>query len=124
MYRGITLCGNKEKKFHNRVGQKEASMLFHFDKRLRIGLMMVGLVLGPAFLWGKEGYAPTRDGGNFGLGLELGDPGSWGITGKFWVDRKNAFQGAVKLPGGAALLQLDYLWHDFDLIHVQRTDGE
>ncbi len=99
-------------------------MLFLTDRRLKIGLMMVGLVLAPALLWGGEGYSPTRDGGNFGLGLELGDPGSWGITGKYWIDRKNAFQGAVKLPGDAALLQLDYLWHDFDLIHVRRSDGE
>ncbi len=99
-------------------------MLLNCKRQLRVGFVMVVLVLGPSSLsWGGT-YNPTQDGGNFGLGLELGDPGTWGITGKFWIDQENAFQGAVKLPGGAALLQLDYLWHDFHLIHLKNTDGE
>src|SRR5581483_3794052 len=38
--------------------------------------------------------------------------------------RRNAFQGAVKLPRGSSILQLDYLWHDFDLIHIKSDSGE
>jgi hypothetical protein len=78
----------------------------------------------PGIAKAASGYAPTEYGGNFGLGLEVGNPGDWGISGKVWVDRRNAFQGAVKLPGGSAILQLDYLWHDFDLIHIKNTSGE
>lgn len=80
-------------------------------------LLVLGMVLMPAF--SKADYRPTEYGGSFGIGLELGDPGSWGIDGKVWIDRRNAFQGAVKFPSDQAILQLDYLWHDFDLIHIK-----
>ena len=99
-------------------------------KMLSVGLMMVGSFLLPAGSWadkdkghfGSDGYHPTNDGGSFGLGLEIGDPGNWGITGKLWVDRVNAFQPAVKFnSGGSAILQFDYLWHNFDII---RMEGE
>ncbi|HUO58745.1 MAG TPA: tetratricopeptide repeat protein [bacterium] len=62
--------------------------------------------------------SPITGSGNFGLGLDFGGPGSWGATGKFWMDGRNAFQGMFKLGGGGTILQLDYLWHDFDLIHA------
>lgn len=65
----------------------------------------------------SAGDSPIKGGGNFGIGLELGDPGTWGAVGKIWIDKNNAFQPAVKLGNGLALLQLDYLWHDYDLIH-------
>lgn len=69
-------------------------------------------------------YHPTNDGGNFGLGLEVGQPGNWGVVGKIWVDRENAFAPAVKFDnGGVAILQLDYLWHDFDIIHMKDSTG-
>ncbi len=61
--------------------------------------------------------SPVVGGGNFGLGLVVGGPGDWGATGKYWMDDKDAFQGAVKLAGGGTILQLQYLWHDYDLIH-------
>lgn len=93
-------------------------------KSLLGSLLALGMVLVPAFSKADSDYTPTQYGGNFGLGLELGDPGSWGIDGKVWIDRRNAFQGAVKFPGGAAILQLDYLWHDFDLIHIKNGQGE
>ena len=96
----------------------------HFQKMKWIVGLTTVLMLYPAFSMAEEGYEPTRYGGNFGLGVEYGDPGNWGITGKIWIDRLNAFQGAVKIPGGAAILQLDYLWHDFDLIHMKKTEGE
>ena len=64
----------------------------------------------------KAGESPIRGGGNFGLGLELGDPGTWGPVGMIWIDRENSFQPALKLGNGSALFQLDYLWHDYSLI--------
>jgi tetratricopeptide (TPR) repeat protein len=63
-----------------------------------------------------ENAGPVVGGGNFGIGLELGEPGTYGATGKYWLDQQSAFQGEVKLNGGA-LFQFAYLWHDFDLIH-------
>jgi hypothetical protein len=88
-------------------------------KGLLVGLMMAGLFLMPISSRADEGYHPTDDGGSFGLGVELGDPGAWGISGKFWADRVNAFQPAVKFnTGGSAILQLDYLWHNFDIIQI------
>ena len=95
--------------------------------KLMAGGMVLGILALPALSLAKEEgpeYAPTQYGGNFGLGLELGDPGAWGITGKVWIDRLNAFQGAVKLGEGETVLQLDYLWHDFSLIHIHNNDGE
>ncbi len=67
---------------------------------------------------GKQGGSPVIGGGNFGLGLDFGGPGTWGATGKFWLDSTSAFQGALKLDG--TVLQLQYLWHDYDLIHPSR----
>jgi len=108
-------------------------MSLEFRKMLSVGLMMVGSFLPSPGAWadtggghfGEDGYHPTNDGGNFGLGVEFGEPGSWGATGKIWIDRANAFQPAVKFNGGGAvILQLDYLWHNFDLIHMRDTDGE
>jgi len=99
-------------------------MLSQTQNLLKIGLVVVGLVSVPVSLRAGNGYPPTQYGGNFGLGLELGDPGTWGFTGKIWIDRQNAFLGAVKLGNGAAILQLDYLWHSFDLIHMRNTEGE
>jgi len=81
-------------------------------------LALTGLVLMP--LGAVAGESPIAGGGNFGLGLELGDPGTWGAVGKIWVDKENAFQPALKLGNGATLLQLDYLWHDYDVIHPSR----
>jgi hypothetical protein len=99
-------------------------MHFHFKKGWVVGLMLVMGMLWPALSRADSGYDPTQYGGNFGLGLELGDPGTWGVSGKVWIDRRNAFQGAVKFPSDAAILQLDYLWHDFDLIHMKNSEGE
>src|SRR5581483_3504863 len=107
--------------------------MFSSKKMLFVGLLMTGLFLGPAVSradssgghYANDGYHPTNDGGNFGLGLEFGDPGTWGVNGKIWVDRVNAFQPGVKFEdGGTAILQLDYLWHNFDIIHMDDTSGE
>lgn len=80
-------------------------------------VLLIAAVLTLAPSVSKAGASPVRGGGNFGLGLEFGDPGTWGAVGKFWVDEKNAFQPSVKLGGGVATLGLDYLWHTYDVIH-------
>ncbi|HVM33493.1 MAG TPA: tetratricopeptide repeat protein [bacterium] len=61
---------------------------------------------------------PVVGGGNFGIGLEFGEPGTYGASGKYWLDQQSAFQAEVKLNGGA-LFQFAYLWHDFDLIQAK-----
>jgi hypothetical protein len=100
-------------------------MFSDLRKFLSVGLMMAGVLVSPALVQADSDYHPTNDGGNFGLGLEVGQPGDWGITGKIWVDRVNAFQPAVKFnSGGDVILQLDYLWHNFDIIQMRDTAGE
>ena len=99
-------------------------MFLGFKAKLMLGFLAIGTFLLPLGAWSDSGYHPTNDGGNFGLGLEVGEPGTWGATGKIWVDQNNAFQPAVKFnDGGAAILQLDYLWHSFGIIHMKDTDG-
>jgi tetratricopeptide (TPR) repeat protein len=65
---------------------------------------------------GNSDNPAVKGGGPFGLGLEIGDPGSGGASGKFWLDRDSAFQPSVK-TGAGTVLQLDYLFHDYDVIH-------
>jgi len=95
----------------------------HWKRKKIFVLLTMTLGFWPLAALSKSEYTPNPYAGNFGLGLELGDPASWGITGKLWVDRTNAFQGAVKLGDSLAILQLDYLWHDFDLIHIKNGDA-
>lgn len=93
-------------------------MLAKLRKVLPVGLMMAGLFFVPLCVRADTSFSPTEDGGNFGLGVELGDPGNWGITGKLWLDQENALQPAIKFnAGGPAILQLDYLWHSY-FIHL------
>ena len=69
-------------------------------------------------------FSSTDNGGNFGLGVEWGQPGDWGISGKIWLDRVNAFQPAVKFNGGGdVILQLDYLWHAFAMARMSDEGG-
>ncbi len=84
-------------------------------KWFMVALTLISLAIIPGRL--MAGDSPIKGGGPFGLGLELGDPGTWGAVGKFWIDRQDALQPAVKLGNGLALLQCDYLWHTYDVIH-------
>ena len=52
------------------------------------------------------------------MGLDIGGPGDWGATGKYWVDDENAFQGALKINGGT-VLQFQYLWHDYSMLRTK-----
>ena len=98
-------------------------MFLNFKKSLSAALFVAGFFLTPLAVRADSDYHPTNDGGNFGLGVEFGQPGTWGVTGKIWVDRENAFQPAVKFDeGGTAILQLDYLWHNFDIIQLRNGE--
>ena len=93
-------------------------MTKNFAKSLVLGLMLVGFW---AIVPLKSGATadPVRGGGPFGLGVEVGYPGNWGVVGNLWIDYINSLQPAVKFDGGGQpILQLDYLWHNYHLIHV------
>jgi len=97
----------------------------NFKKVLVLSLMTLVLTSFASVSRADGDYHPTNDGGVFGLGLEVGDPGAWGVDGKFWLDRVNAFQPAVKFnDGNAVILQLDYLWHDFDIVRLSDGSGK
>ena len=98
-------------------------MFSDLKKVFSASLMTVGVFLLPLCSRADSDFHPTNDGGNFGLGVEVGDPGNWGIAGKIWVDSVNAFAPAVKFnDGGPAILQLDYLWHNFDIIRLDHGE--
>lgn len=118
-YQGLGMCDYAQ---GDKAGAKQAfdrsltihpnnPQLAHFDESLEPGSPA------PPSSSNSVQNSPVVGGGNFGLGLEFGGPGTWGATGKYWMDNQNAFQGAVKLEGGGTILQLQYLWHDYDLIH-------
>jgi hypothetical protein len=83
-------------------------------------VLLAAMLLTVTPIAARAGESPIKGGGNFGLGLVVGDPGNWGAVGKIWIDSKNAFQPAVKLGGGTATLQLDYLWHTYDVIDTKQ----
>lgn len=65
--------------------------------------------------------AAARQGGNFGLGIIIGEP--TGPCFKLWTGQKTAFDGAVawSLANDARLhLHADYLIHNFTLIKVDK----
>ena len=65
--------------------------------------------------------AQNRNGGNFGLGVMLGEP--TGITPKVWTGDNRAFAGGVawSFSGRSSLhMHLDYQIHNFNLIQVER----
>ena len=64
---------------------------------------------------------PVVHGGNFGIGLVIGEPGDWGITGKIWMARSSALQLGLNVDDGT-VLQGDYLWHYYDLVHPSRGE--
>lgn len=62
--------------------------------------------------------AEAKQGGNFGLGFQLGDPS--GLSAKLWLSHTNAadFQLGFSPYGDWMFLKADYLWHSFNLIPV------
>lgn len=116
-YQGLGLCQYAQ---GDRASAKQAfdqSLQIHPDNA-QLAKFDESLGAGPAVSSNNGGGAGSSvtGGGNFGLGLMFGGPGTWGATGKYWMDEKNAFQGFVQI-GGGTVLGLQYLWHDYDLIH-------
>lgn len=64
--------------------------------------------------------AEARLGGNLGLGVQIGEP-SAAISGKYWLSGRTALDGAFGFSARHdwILLQLDHLWHHFDVIPVK-----
>ena len=81
-----------------------------------LAIAAAALLLAPA-----QGRA-AQQGGDFGLGVVAGDPS--GLSGKLWLGPSNALDFIV----GFSLLarhdwisvNVDYVWHDWDLIPVKR----
>ena len=75
------------------------------------------------------GQTEGKTGGNFGLGLVLGEP--TGLTGKLWTSRTRAWSGDLAFglshhhdyyQDDAVYLNVMHLWHDFNLAPV--SSGE
>lgn len=77
-------------------------------------VLLLTLVGGPA-------AARTESRGT-GLGFVLGEPS--GIAGKFWLGQTTALDAGLAWSTfddrSDLHLQLDYVWHDFDLLRVDR----
>jgi len=83
-------------------------------------LVMALAVLASTPVWAKDASgSPIVKGGNFGIGLVLGAPGDWGVSGKAWLTKSSAIQAALNLDDGT-VLQADYLWHYYGLVHPSR----
>lgn len=68
-----------------------------------------------------HGKGPVKGGGNFGIGLVAGEP--TGISWKLWNGREKAWDGALAwsfIDAGYLRLHVDHLWHDYQLIEVER----
>ena len=63
--------------------------------------------------------AESRPGGNFGLGVQIGNPSA--ISGKLWTGRETAIDMALGFSPWHdwVLAQADYVWHSFNVIPVQ-----
>ncbi len=62
--------------------------------------------------WTQKAEAQVGQGNNFGLGIALGSPS--GLTGKYYLNDKNAIQGTVGLgfvDGNHFNVTVDYLYH-------------
>lgn len=90
-----------------------------FHRNILWVMLLSLLTLGTAQARRVATEDPVHGGGPFGVGVEIGYPGNWGIVGNLWLNYRDSLQPAVKFDdGGEAILQLDYLWHNFHLFHV------
>jgi hypothetical protein len=62
----------------------------------------------------------ARQGGQFGAGIIAGDPS--GLSGKLWLSETNAldFIAGFSIIDDYISLNVDYVWHEFGLIPVNR----
>ncbi len=68
---------------------------------------------------GATEKSPLARGGHIGIGLVVGEPGDWGVSGKVWLSRTFAFQPAVNLENDV-ILQADLLWHYYGVVKPQK----
>ncbi len=83
----------------------------------KAGLLFLTVLAITVAAWGS----PIQPGRNFGLGLVAGDP--TGLSLKYWKGSTNAIQGSLAwsfLKNGYLRANADYLWHDYDLITVEK----
>ena len=86
-----------------------------FFKKTVLALFLLGF---PSLINAHE--ILTGASGPFGIGLAVGQPGNWGVVGNLWIDSINSFQPAIKFDGAnQAILQLDYLWHRYNIVRPQ-----
>jgi hypothetical protein len=64
--------------------------------------------------------AAAQQGGNFGLGIQIGEP-SAAIAGKLFLNKTNAVDAALAFSARHdwIWLEADYLWHFYGVIPVQ-----
>jgi hypothetical protein len=94
-----------------------------FIKKLMMALGVMGMFVLPVYSQTETSQEPVEK-GSIGLGLELGEPGTWGALGIIWIDPTFAFQPAVKADsGGKIILQVDALLHDFGIFPMKASDG-
>lgn len=80
----------------------------------------VVLVLFGCLVLLSRGYS---QGEGFGLGIIVGEP--TGVSGKYWLDRTNALDGALAwsfLDEGSLYLHANYIHHHFEVIDL--SSGE
>jgi hypothetical protein len=78
-------------------------------------LILVGLTASSARATQSQG--PPLPQSLLGLGLVVGDPEGWGISGKIWLDHDTALQPALKLGWmGNLAFECDLLWHNYNVI--------
>ncbi len=84
-------------------------------------LVAVILIAATAVLPTQHAEAQNQSGGNFGIGVILGEP--TGITPKIWVSGSTSFAAGVawSFSGNNTMhLHLDYQQHNFNLIRVEK----
>jgi len=87
-------------------------------RRLLVALALVAAVMALA-----ERRAAAQTGGAFGLGLIVGEP--TGVSGKLYLSRKHAVDGAIGLgfsDGRGIHVHADYLWHPLVLTQTPSFD--
>ena len=60
-----------------------------------------------------------------GVGVIVGEP--TGLSVKYWLDENQAIDGALAWSfwdENGLQIHADYLWHNFDLLHVGETSGQ
>ncbi len=82
---------------------------------------MKKIIAGVIALMLYGGIAQAQNDSGFGIGIVAGEP--TGLCGKVWMSQNTAFAGAAAWTfkeEAAVTLQLDYLYHNFNVIRVEK----